>query len=591
MQPSVLPSDGAEGSQQSEVADQLDGLTFAGRRARLRRWLLRVGVVVSSLGMLAFYGFNRSRVAPASSSTAAMTSAEAPEKNAWAVLSEARENCLRERERLLEAPTSPGIPELDANRVELLMRTKVEPVLFVSKPEPEPEVPKTVAGLRHSLYVTKYPSTFLDTLVKAFRVRPLLGRQILLRNGYLYADEPELAFAMVHHVRAEYLYDDPRIWIQRGDALLIAERMPSGKYRYTNGSLQGKEVSLILFDRIGTGAPPPALHRDVRSLRYRLHFDGLDVTHLTATHLVADLRYGGLTIPTVLKADGPRLELACEAVPPARARDLALYRERGEKRLAAVQGLRRVMRAQIEEQLPFDEPYREWGQQDGVLRYKWRDAYLGGKGRFDLNGDTYYVFDPEGRAKIPQVCIDFLTDTLERASGTWWQRYGEKPARRIGKFDFNTLEKGELRRADMFVQHARDNPEWFHVYDTPPEEHIPFWRKQAFTEYLTKHAHRFLPGDMVLIRGFTNFEKKWERPIMHYHSFFIYESDPLTGLPIAIVGNAHVPALRTWNTEMRRTPRRSIWHRIRPQLHWLESIVQTPDQPDLEPAPLALGSD
>lgn len=591
MQPSVPLGDGAEGSQQSELADH-DGLTFAGRSARLRRWLLRVCVVACSLGGLAFYGHaTRKRGIPAPPPAPALTSGETSTQSAWAALSAAREQCLSERERVLAMPASPGVPDLDANRVELLMRTKVEPVIFVSKPEPEPEVPKTVAGLRHSLYVTKYPSTFLDTLVKAFRIRPLLGRQIVLRDGYLYADEPELAFAMVHHVRAEYLFDEPRIWIQRGDALLNAERTQSGKYRYVDGSLRGKEVSLILFDRIGTGTPPPALHRDIRSLRYRLHFDGLDITHLTPTHMVADLRYGGLTIPTVLKSDGPRLELACEAVPPARARDLALYRERGDKRLASVQALRRAMRAQIEEQLPFDEPYREWGQQDGVLRYKWRDAYFGGKRRFDLNGDTYYVFDAEGRPKLPQVCIDFLTDTLERASGTWWYPYGQKPGRRVGKLDFNTLENGALRRADMFVQYARDNPEWFHVYDTPPEEQIPFWRKQAFTDYLLKNSHLFLPGDIVLIRGYTNFEKKWERPIMHYHSFFIYESDPLTGLPIAIVGNAHVPALRTWNTEMRRTPRRSIWHRIRPQLHWLNSIVQAPEQPDLEPAPLALGSD
>lgn len=78
---------------------------------------------------------------------------------------------------------------------------------------------------------------------------------------------------------------------------------------------------------------------------------------------------------------------------------------------------------------------------------------------------------------------------------------------------------------------------------------------------------------------------------MHYHSFFIYESDPVSGIPIAIVGNAGVPSLRVWNTEMRRTPRRSIWHRVRPQLHWLESVVPAGGAENIEPAPLALGRD
>ena len=142
-----------------------------------------------------------------------------------------------------------------------------------------------------------------------------------------------------------------------------------------------------------------------------------------------------------------------------------------------------------------------------------------------------------------------------------------------------------------FVEYAHDKSEWFDVYDTPPEKLIPFWQRQAFSAYLLKNVDRFAPGDIVLIRGHTNFEKKWERPIMHYHSFFIYERDPLSGLPLAIVGNAGVVSLRVWNTEMQRTPRRSIWHRVRPQLHWLESIIERPQVPDLEPAPLALGRD
>ena len=105
---------------------------------------------------------------------------------------------------------------------------------------------------------------------------------------------------------------------------------------------------------------------------------------------------------------------------------------------------------------------------------------------------------------------------------------------------------------------------------------------------LKQNTARYRPGDIVVIRGYTPFQRKWERPIMHYHSFFVYESDPVTGVPIVIVGNAGRPSLRTWEFEVRRTPKRSIWHRIRPHLFWLEQIVEAPVN-ELDPPPLTVG--
>jgi hypothetical protein len=78
---------------------------------------------------------------------------------------------------------------------------------------------------------------------------------------------------------------------------------------------------------------------------------------------------------------------------------------------------------------------------------------------------------------------------------------------------------------------------------------------------------------------------------MHYHSFFLYERDPITGFPLVLVGNAGRPSLRVWDTEARRTPKRSIWYRIRPRLHWLESVVDSKLGADGTPAPLSVGPD
>lgn len=590
MEPSLDQNDGTPDSKRSDSTFPFDTGEFGLRRSSPLRWVA-LGAALAAVGAFGFFkslGADGSdvHIPEAAAHTEPRPDAE---EAAQAAAARERRECLDRAAKLRAQAPSSGTPALDTNRVELLLRTKLEPVIFTRPPEYEAAV--SGKSLRAGFQKSKYPSTLLHTLTPAFRIRPELGREVLLRNGYLYAEEPEQAFALVHHVRAEHLYDDERIWIQRGDQTLHAERTKDGKYRYLDGSLRGKEVSLVLFDRIGTGVVPPALHRDLRSLQYRLHFDRMDSLHVTDEHIVADLKYGGTVVPSVIEADGPRLELACEAPPPGADDDLALYRERGARKLRVVQALRQAMREQIDEGLPFDEPYREWGQQDGVLRYKWRDAYFAGKRRFELNGDDYYVYDLQGHPKLPQVCIDFLTDTLERASGTWWAPLGSTPKRIVGGLDFDTLNNPVLRRASAFVEHAHEHPERFDVYDTPPEQQIPFWRKQAFTEYLLKNVEKFTAGDIVLIRGHTNFEKKWERPIMHYHSFFIYENDPVSGIPIAIVGNAGVPALRVWNTEMRRTPRRSIWHRIRPQLHWLESLVPAGGPLNIEPAPLALGRD
>ena len=98
------------------------------------------------------------------------------------------------------------------------------------------------------------------------------------------------------------------------------------------------------------------------------------------------------------------------------------------------------------------------------------------------------------------------------------------------------------------------------------------------------------PGDIVMIRGYTSFERRWERQVMHYHSFFIYERDPVSGMPIALVGNPGRPSIRTWLFEGLRTPKRSIWYRVRPRLEWLEDALGPPhDVAAIDPPSLSVG--
>ena len=176
---------------------------------------------------------------------------------------------------------------------------------------------------------------------------------------------------------------------------------------------------------------------------------------MTENRLVVDLRYGSDWVPSVLRTQGARVELDCEAPASGALVRVTAVRQRAARLQQALLPLRRAMLAQIEEQLPFDEPVTEYGQQDGHMRFSWLQAYLAGRNSYTFNKDRYFVYDDQGRPKPPQVCIDFLYDTFERASGTWWQPRNLDPKRTAGRVDFGTFTNTPLRRADRFIQLAR----------------------------------------------------------------------------------------------------------------------------------------
>jgi len=229
--------------------------------------------------------------------------------------------------------------------------------------------------------------------------------------------------------------------------------------------------------------------------------------------------------------------------------------------------LRAVMAEQVEEGLPFDEPKTEFGQEDGKLRQHWSWAYRYGQSRFEYNEDEYKVFDATGRPRVPQVCIDFIRDTFERAGGSWYRPRGEARERLPGAIDFGALGMENERSVEHFVEFARARPEWFDVYDLPDEERFPFSRRREFFSHLVENGERYRPGDVIVIYGLRDDGK------MHYHTFFVYESDLVTGAPSLVAANAGRPKIRPLEGEMLSAPARSIRTRIRPRLEWLESVT------------------
>jgi hypothetical protein len=490
--------------------------------------------------------------------------------------------CTVRLQQVEAVPALPGDPQFEARRSETFARAKADPVLLVRAPVVAGLTPEG-ASRRRSILDAPDPVRALYEAYPLLSKRRDLAREALLTDGYLYAASPALASALSSLVRPEDLFLDREIWIERGATRFRAvrgsvDRAPA--YVHAEGPLAGKRVKLFLLDRVSStgdafGEP---LQRDVSGIASELGFDRMRVRHLTADAVTADLLYGGVWVPTVLRADGARVSLECEVIPEGHERTVLVAREAARRLTRVLDRLRAIIDQEVEEALPFDEPKTEVGQQDGKLRQNWSWAYRYGQTHFEFNEDRYRVFDGQGRPRVPQVCIDFVTDTFERASGSWYQPLGQPRERTPGRLDFGALGIDNERSVERFVQLAKAHGEWFDVLELPDEERVPYAHRDEFFAHLAAHGDRYRPGDIVTIYGLRADEK------LHYHSFFVYSADPVTGTPSLVAANAGRPRVRPFEGEMQSAPLRSIRARIRPRLEWLESVTDLTAPPEPPPA-------
>jgi hypothetical protein len=456
---------------------------------------------------------------------------------------------------------------LDARvRSELLASAKATPVVFLEEPRAG-EFPEVASLWRKKLEQSDTPSRVIRRLFKSFPSQHEFVRKVLLTEHYLYAATPLLASALTDMVELHDLFREPQIVIERGAQRIVAVRNDEGRYEYASGETPGK-ARLFLFDRVYADAETlaPAKHVDVALLQRELGFDALSIDQVNGDDFMVTQHFGAHRVPALLRRENTRVSLTCEserALGPeaASARGLRLRRER------AVAGLRRAMVAQVEEGLPFDEPKTEDGQEDGKLRPAWWWAYRGGATRYEWNGDRYRVFDSEGRPLVPQVCIDFITDTFERASGTWFAPKGQPRARHVGRVDLNELEMENRRSVEEFLALSERRTDLFDLHRVPPERQVPLTRRERFFTSLFEDRDKYRPGDVIVILGLRDDDK------YHYHSFFVFDSDPITGMPTLVAANSGRPRIRAFSDEMESAPKRSLRARVRPKLDWLERVV------------------
>jgi hypothetical protein len=474
--------------------------------------------------------------------------------------------CRARVEAVKALPERPGAPAFDERRPEFLGRARGEPMVFVREPEATPDAQLTPAQLAsRRAFERGTPGVRVSTLKARHKRAPASLRALLLREGYAYAPDPLDALAIATDVQLADLFAEPEIWLQRGAdtrRLVREEKRKEVVYRYVDGPLSGRVADLLFGDRVALRAEDLAapLHRDLRALADVEGFDRTRITRRTDEAILAELRFGQTWVPAVLEAKGAALELGCLDADAASREAVKAAREADGPRRRALLRMHEVVTEELIEALRFDRPEGEkTAEHDGELRPVWMTAYLHGRPTFQYKEASYPVFDGEGRPWPPQVCVDFVLDSFERTSGTWFTSRGDTLQRVRGRLDFDEAGIRNRRGVMAFGAFAESKPDLFEVRKFVGRERIPFGERSRYFAFLAEHADEVRPGDVVAIHGMKRDNR------IHQHAILVEWADPVTGFPHGLADQMKRPRRRTWEGIMAEAPLRSLYYRVRPR--------------------------
>ncbi|MEZ4229503.1 MAG: hypothetical protein R3B89_10075 [Polyangiaceae bacterium] len=504
------------------------------------------------------------------------TEAPAPARGATpapseeAVLDAPRVACQQRKASLLDTSVASGSPLNHELRSQVLGRARGEPGVWLRQPQRAPlgDLPESLrkalgkAGEAEPDDPKVWTRRRISSLLRAFPQEKKGLRRLLLREGYLYSASPLVALALTYELKLESLFDEESLILRRGAERYIVESKGSGRarhYEYRSGTLGGQRAELLFGDWVGVNEPPASLVLDFKPLGDEYGADRVKLERLTADGTLARLRVAGEWFEAVLDHDtAGRVSVRCLDEDPERREEAARLRERGAWRRSALTHLREAVDAMLSDGLRFDRPRGVEGpDRDGELRPVWYSAYRFGQSYFRVDEASYPVFDPDGTPTPPQVCVDFVLESFERASGTWFSPRGSTRERKAGGLDFNQYgiknRRGVLALEDFGFAH----PELFDGVRFKDEERVPFAKRQEFFGYLEAHADDFAPGDILAIRGVKADGR------VHQHAILLERTDPLSGFPYGLADQMSRPRRRTFEGIMAEAPRRSLYFRLR----------------------------
>ena len=474
--------------------------------------------------------------------------------------------CRSRVDEIAALPAMPGAPAFDEHRAEFLGRARGEPMVFLREPAATPDESLTAAQrASRAAFLRGHHGGRVASLKARHRRDPASLRALLLREGYAYAPDPHDALSIVSDIKLADLFSEGEIWIQRGSdtrRLSREEKRREVVYRYVDGPLQGRAADLLFGDRAALRAEDLAspLHRDLRALADVAGFDRARITRRTEQAILADLRFGSTWVPAVLEARGAKLDLGCLAAGADTREAVRKAREAGGARRRALLAMHDVITEELHEALRFDRPEGEkTAERDGELRPVWMSAYLQGRSMFHVDGASYPVFDPTGHPWPPQVCVDFVLDSFERTSGTWFAPRGETLQRIRGRLDFDAAGIVNRRGVMAFGRFAEARGDMFDYRRFAGRERVQFRERTKYFDFLVEHADEVRPGDVVAIHGMKRDNN------IHQHAILVEWADPITGFPHGLADQMKKPRRRTWEGIMAEAPLRSLYYRARPR--------------------------
>jgi len=474
--------------------------------------------------------------------------------------------CIDEIETVEAPPPEPEVAAYYAALPRIVLRAKVVPVLYTSTPPADAD-PRAAAIRARMATAGAFAERALRREISAARGDRALLCAAFLRDGYLFSTDPEVGAALVKVLKLEDLFDDPVVFRDRGRGVERLDRTEDG---YVEAG--GERAEVLLNDRLARTerelfAPR---HFDLGSIRAASGADRVRPLVVAADRAVVRLVYpSGFAAAAVLSRRGLLAEVSCiegaRAIVEAelqRAKALRTWRDR----------VRDAAAAMVAERPGFDEPSDELEgeQEDGVLRQEWLKGYYRWEKTFFYREREYPVFDRRGNPTPPEVCIDFIFDTWERASGNWFERRGRRPGRTRGFLDFGAFPGLWRRHIPSILELAAQGGPPLTRYDLPKRDAVPLRSFGAMSEALARNADAFREGDILVIHGLREEDNE-----EHYHAVLVLEADPLTGLPMVVADNAGRPRIRSLVAAMRSAPRRAVKHRLRLDTEWLLGVLDS----------------